>query len=118
MSKDCLFCKIVAREIPAEVVLENEEVLAIRDISPQAPTHVLVMPKLHAPTLPELAALDDGEARLGRLMNAVAEVAEREGLAPGDGFRAVVNTGERAAQSVFHVHVHVLGGRLMGWPPG
>ena len=118
MSSDCLFCKIVSREIPADVVFENDDVLAFRDISPQAPTHVLIVPKSHAPTLPELAAAEDGERLLGRLMGAVAEVARSEGLSPGEGFRMVVNTGERAAQSVFHVHLHVMGGRMFGWPPG
>jgi histidine triad (HIT) family protein len=118
MSSDCLFCKIVAGEIPAKIVHEDEDVVAFRDIQPQAPTHVLVIPRRHASTLPELAAEEGGEQALGRLMTAVAKVAELESLSPGDGFRLVINTGERAAQSVFHVHAHVLGGRMFGWPPG
>ena len=116
MSSDCLFCKIIAGEIPGDVVHETEDTLAFRDISPQAPQHVLVIPKLHAATLPELMALDDGERLAGKLWSTVAAVAEQEGM--GDGFRTVVNTGERAAQSVFHVHIHVLSGRILGWPPG
>lgn len=118
MSADCLFCKIVSRDIPGDIVLENDDCLAFRDISPQAPTHVLVVPKRHVATLPELAAAEGGEHALARLMAAVDEVARSEGLWPGDGFRTVVNTGERAAQSVFHLHLHVLGGRMFGWPPG
>jgi len=118
MSSDCLFCKIVAREVPAEIVHETDDTLAFRDISPQAPKHVLVVPKTHAATLPDLLAMDDGEALAGKLMKAVTDVAELEGMSPGNGFRSVINTGERAAQAVFHVHIHVLGGRMFGWPPG
>lgn len=116
MSSDCLFCKIVAGTIPGDLVHETEDTYAFRDIAPQAPKHVLVVPKIHVATLPELMALEDGERLAGKLWSAVAAVAETEHM--GNGFRTVVNTGERAAQSVFHVHVHVLGGRLLGWPPG
>ena len=118
MSADCLFCKIVNREIPADIVHETDDTLAFRDISPQAPVHVLVIPKVHAATMPDLIATENGEALAGKLMAAVAAVADKEGLWPGDGFRTVLNAGERAAQSVFHVHAHVLGKRMLGWPPG
>lgn len=118
MSEGCLFCKIVAREVPAAVVHEDDHVLAFEDIAPQAPTHVLVVPKKHFDTLPETAAHADGVSVLGRLMEGVSEVARVKGLSPEDGFRTVINTGERAAQSVFHLHAHVLGGRMFGWPPG
>lgn len=118
MSSDCLFCKIVSREISGDVVYEDDDCLAFRDIAPQAPTHVLVVPKAHVATFPELAESEGGADALAKLMAAVDQVARREGLWPGDGFRTVVNTGERAAQSVFHLHVHVLGGRMFGWPPG
>ena len=116
MSSDCLFCKIMAGEIPGEVVHETEDTFAFRDISPQAPKHVLVVPRVHAATLPDLMAREDGERLAGKLWAAVAEIAEQEGM--GNGFRTVVNTGERAAQSVFHLHVHILAGRILGWPPG
>jgi histidine triad (HIT) family protein len=118
MSDDCLFCKIASREVPAKIVHEDEHVVAFHDINPQAPTHVLLIPKRHARTLSDLAAQDDGQLALGRLLGAVATVADALELWPGDGFRTVINTGERAAQSVFHVHVHLLGGRMFGWPPG
>lgn len=111
---DCLFCRIVAGEIPAEMVAENELALAFRDIQPQAPTHVLVVPRVHRPTLGELAEShpDDTVAviRLAR------DVAVQEGV--GDGYRLVCNNGAPAQQSVFHAHAHVLGGRELTWPPG
>ena len=115
MSSDCLFCKIVAKEIPAKIVHEDDDVLAFEDINPQAPTHLLVIPKVHHATLP--AASGDAEL-LGKVMVVAATVAENAGLSETEGFRTVINTGERAAQSVFHLHVHVLGGRMLGWPPG
>ena len=111
---DCLFCKIVAGEIPADVVHETETTLAFRDIDPQAPHHVLVVPRTHQPNV---AALAEHEPQVATdLLNAVAAVARQEGL--DDGYRLVFNTGAVAYQSVFHVHAHVLGGRPMGWPPG
>ena len=111
---DCLFCKIVVGEIPAEVVLETSQSVAFRDINPQAPTHVLVIPKVHQPNLAALAQAEP--AALADLMRTVGAVAESEGL---DGqYRVVFNTGAQVGQSVFHVHGHVLGGRPMGWPPG
>lgn len=111
---DCLFCRIVAGEIPATVVHETDEVLAFRDIAPAAPTHVVVIPKAHHRDVVELTAADPGLA--GSLLAAGAAVAESEGLA--DGFRLVLNTGRDGGQTVFHVHLHVLGGRSMTWPPG
>jgi len=114
MSADCLFCRIVAREIPATLVHETERVLAFRDISPQAPVHVVVIPKDHHADLSALTAADPALA--GELLAAVADVARAEGLTAG--FRTVLNTGADAGQTVFHVHVHVLGGRGLGWPPG
>jgi len=111
----CLFCKIVAKEIPATVVTENDDAIAFRDIHPAAPTHVLVIPKKH---IASVAEMSDGDAALlGRLVLFASEVAKNEGLGES-GFRLVSNTGPNAGQSVFHLHWHVLGGRAMGWPPG
>ena len=115
MSSDCLFCKIVAGEIPAELVYESDTALAFRDISPQAPTHLLVIPRKHISTINDIT-LDD-EAIVGSLYTAAREIAAAEGIAE-DGYRAVMNCNEGAGQSVFHIHLHVLGGRPMNWPPG
>ncbi|HEY3026295.1 MAG TPA: histidine triad nucleotide-binding protein [Pyrinomonadaceae bacterium] len=112
---DCLFCKIIAGEIQAEVVHEDERCVVIRDINPQAPTHLLVFPRDHIESLDEASQKD--EAMLGHLLRVAARVANDEGLA-GGGYRTVINTGAGAGQSVFHLHVHVLGGRPMHWPPG
>jgi histidine triad (HIT) family protein len=112
---DCLFCKIIAGDIPAEVVYEDEQVLAFRDIGPQAPTHVLVIPKKHIATLNDL---QDSDAELvGRMMLAAKAVAEKEGIAEA-GYRTVFNCNAGAGQTVFHIHLHILGGRPMSWPPG
>ncbi len=111
----CLFCKIANREIPAKFVLENEDVVAFPDISPQAPTHILVIPRKHIGSLAQADPQD--EALLGKLMLAAKRVAAEAGLEQG-GYRLVINTGEGAGQSVFHIHAHVLGGRNMNWPPG
>lgn len=110
---DCLFCKIVSGEVPSDVVLTTDQVVAFRDVGPVAPTHILVVPRDHAVNAAETAATDP--ALLGALVTAAAEVASREGL---DDYRLVFNTGEGAGQSVFHTHLHVLGGRPMTWPPG
>ena len=110
----CLFCRIVAGEIPADVVLETPDSVAFRDINPQAPVHVLVIPRAHHPDVGTLATADPELA--GRLLRDVAAVAAAEGV--GGGYRLVFNTGAEAGQSVFHVHGHVLGGRGMVWPPG
>jgi len=112
---DCIFCKMANGEIRPDVVYEDDQVLAFRDLNPQAPTHVLVIPKRHISTLNELSPAD---AELtGRLFLAAREVAEADGIAER-GYRTVINCNAEAGQSVFHVHLHVLGGRPMRWPPG
>jgi histidine triad (HIT) family protein len=111
---DCLFCRIVAGEIPATTVLETDRVVAFRDISPQAPVHVVVIPKDHHADVAALAAADPGLA--GELLAVVADVARAENLERG--YRVVFNTGADGGQTVFHVHAHLLGGRGLGWPPG
>jgi histidine triad (HIT) family protein len=113
MSADCLFCRIVRKEIPATLVLENDDCVAFRDINPHAPTHVLVIPRTHVASLD--AAGD--AALLGRVLLTVAEVARQEGIAES-GYRTVLNTNAASGQTVFHLHAHVLGGRSMKWPPG
>ncbi len=113
---ECLFCKIAAGEIPATVVKRSDEVLAFRDIDPQAPHHVLVIPMRHLAAVRDARGPDD-EALLGRVMTFAAEVASDLGL-DEDGYRLVTNTGSGAGQTVFHLHVHLLGGRRMKWPPG
>ena len=115
MSSDCLFCKILAGEIPAELVYESDTAVAFRDINPQAPTHVLVIPRKHISTINDITA--DDEAVVGSLYSAAREIAAAEGISD-DGYRAVMNCNEGAGQSVFHIHLHVLGGRPMTWPPG
>ncbi|MFP5253278.1 MAG: histidine triad nucleotide-binding protein [Actinomycetes bacterium] len=111
---DCLFCKIVAGDIPADVVHSTDTVLAFRDIEPQAPVHVLVIPRNHHRSAVELSAAEPETAVA--LLDAVGTVAAQEGLT--DGYRLVFNTGRGANQLVPHVHAHVLGGRPLGWPPG
>lgn len=111
----CLFCRIVAGEIGSDLVAEGEEWIAFRDINPQAPTHILVVPRRHIATLDELGSGD--ESLVGALVGAAAEVARTEGLVE-DGYRVVFNCGAGAGQSVFHIHLHLLGGRRFGWPPG
>ena len=109
----CLFCRIVRHEIPSTPVFEDEEFLAFRDIAPKAPTHVLVIPKAHLAKLGDATPAD--APLLARLFLAVAKVAAQENAAD---YRLVLNNGERAGQSVFHLHVHLLAGRSFGWPPG
>ena len=111
---DCLFCKLVSGEIEPDTVHETETTLAFRDINPQAPTHVLVIPKAHHATIAALAAAEPSV--VADLAAAAGAVADQEGL--GDGYRLVFNTGAQAGQTVFHVHGHVLGGRSLSWPPG
>jgi histidine triad (HIT) family protein len=111
---DCLFCKIVDKKVPASVVHENDHVLAFRDIHPAAPTHVLVIPKKHIVGMHELTDADRGT--VAEVFLAARDVAEKLGLPP-TGYRVVVNNGPDAGQSVFHLHVHVIGGRAMAWPP-
>jgi histidine triad (HIT) family protein len=111
---DCLFCRVVAGEVPADVVLETDRALAFRDIGPQAPTHVLVVPREHHADVAAVA--DTDPSLLADVLQAAVAVARQEGL--DGGYRLVANTGEDAGQSVHHLHVHVLGGRALSWPPG
>lgn len=113
MAESCLFCRILRGEIPAKLVAETPECVAFRDVNPQAPLHVLVIPREHIESLNEGA----DPAQLGRLMTLAAEIARREGYEER-GYRTVVNTGPDAGQTVFHVHLHLLAGRRLGWPPG
>jgi histidine triad (HIT) family protein len=112
---DCLFCKIVARTIPAVLVYEDDLVVAFDDINPQAPTHTLIIPRKHFTSIAELQESD--VTLLGRLLLAGNKIARQKVIANA-GYRFVVNTGAHGGQSVFHLHLHVLGGRHMGWPPG
>ncbi len=111
----CLFCKIIAGEIPAKRVHEDEELLAFEDINPQAPLHVLVIPKRHIATLNEMTAADD--ALVGQLTRRAAAIAKDRGF-DGSGYRTVLNCNADAGQTVFHIHLHLLAGRRLGWPPG
>jgi histidine triad (HIT) family protein len=113
---DCIFCRIAAGEIQAKVVARSDDAIAFRDLNPQAPTHVLVIPTRHVASAAET---DDpeGEALVGKTMRLAVQVARQLGLET-DGYRMVVNTGANGGQSVFHLHVHVLGGRRLHWPPG
>ncbi len=113
-AEDCLFCKIVAGDIDADLVHESPTTVAFRDLNPQAPTHILVIPRSHYPNAASLAAGEPDTA--ADLFAAGGAIAEKEGL--GEGYRLVFNTGAAAHQTVFHAHMHVLGGRAMTWPPG
>jgi histidine triad (HIT) family protein len=115
MAPDCLFCRIVAGEIPSTKVEEDDRVLAIRDINPQAPTHILLMPKAHVGSAQDLGK-NDGTL-LGDIFAMSADLADREGIA-STGYRVVTNVGRDAGQSVDHLHFHLLGGRRFAWPPG
>jgi histidine triad (HIT) family protein len=110
----CLFCRIIAGEIPASKVYEDERLLAFNDINPQAPTHVLVVPRRHIATLDDLQPGDDG--LVGEMVRRGAAIAQERGLTGG--YRTVFNCNADAGQTVFHIHLHVLGGRKMSWPPG
>ena len=114
MSED-LFLKIISREIPADIVYENDEVLAFRDVNPQAPLHVLIIPKTRIRTINDMQP-QDSEV-IGKLFLAAQKIAMEEGVAE-DGYRVVMNCNAAAGQTVFHVHLHLLGGRQLGWPPG
>ena len=111
---DCLFCKIVEKKIPADVVFEDERAIAFRDINAAAPTHVLVIPRRHISTVDDVQESD--EAEMGHLFRVASKVAAQEGLGER-GFRTVMNCKADGGQSVFHVHLHVLGGKALGWPP-
>jgi len=113
MPESCLFCKICAGEIPADKLYEDDEIIAFRDIAPQAPVHFLVIPKKHIKG-PSAVTKED-ERLIGKMMRVGTEVAKKEGI---EQFRVVFNNGEQAGQTVFHIHMHILGGRSLGWPPG
>ncbi len=115
MTTDCLFCRIAAGEVPATVVHADDLVVAIRDIAPRAPTHILLMPRQHIPSALDLTDADGPV--LGRLFAVAADLARREGIDEG-GYRLVSNVGRWAGQSVDHLHVHLMGGRAFDWPPG
>ena len=115
MPDDCLFCKIIAGDIPAEVVHETETTFAFRDISPQAPTHVLIIPREHISTINDIEP--EHQQLVGSLYSAAREIAIAEGIAD-EGYRCVMNCNKGAGQTVFHIHMHLLGGRALGWPPG
>jgi len=115
MAEDCLFCKIAAGEIDSQIVYEDDQCVAFRDINPQAPTHILVIPREHVTGIAETEESD--RDLLGHLLLAVAEVARDEGIAD-DGYRTVINWGRNAGMEVSHLHLHLLGGRAMSWPPG
>jgi len=112
---NCLFCKMTSGEIKPDIVFENDDVLAFRDINPQAPTHVLIIPKKHISTINDIKSED--EALIGKLYTTAQAVAKQEGFAE-KGYRVVMNCGEDAGQTVFHIHLHLLGGRQLSWPPG
>ena len=112
---DCLFCKIAALEIPADIVFEDDQVICFRDIAPKAPVHLLVIPREHITSAASLN--DDNGPMLGHLFGVIAQLARDEGIARS-GYRVTTNSGAGAGQSVFHLHFHVMGGRQMSWPPG
>ena len=111
----CIFCRIAAGEIPAQIVYSDDNTVAFRDLNPQAPTHVLVIPRTHIASLNDAATHD--AAVIGNLLHVAARVATQEGLAE-DGYRTIINTGAGAGQTVFHLHLHIIGGRALAWPPG
>ncbi len=113
---DCLFCKIVSGEIPARKVFEDEVAIAFHDIHPQAPVHLLILPRKHVASLAQLAGTEEDRNLLGHLLDAVKRIADEQHL--GHGYRTVINTGADGGQTVDHLHLHLLGGRAMGWPPG
>ena len=115
MSDDCLFCKIIAGDIPSNKVYEDDDVFAFHDISPAAPTHILIIPKKHIAAVKDASA-EDTEL-MGKLMLKASDIAREQGL-EDDGYRFVVNTGDSGGQTVFHIHLHIIGGRQMTWPPG
>ena len=115
IAEDCLFCRILSGDIPAEIIHESDTAIAFRDINPQAPTHVLIIPRRHIATINDLEPGD--EPVIGSLYLAAKQIAAEEGLAD-DGYRVVMNCSEGAGQSVFHLHLHLLGGRRLDWPPG
>lgn len=114
-AEDCLFCKIINKQIPSDIVYEDDHVIAFRDIQPQAPFHVLVIPRRHISALSSVTKQDIEV--LGRMQLTASQLAKEHGISE-DGYRTVINCGENGLQSVFHIHLHVMGGRKFGWPPG
>ena len=112
---DCLFCKIVDKEIPGDIVYENQRILAFRDITPQAPTHILIIPKKHIATTNDISVED--RTIIGEIVHRASQLAWEEGIADS-GYRTVFNCNEDGGQAVYHIHLHLLGGRPMNWPPG
>ncbi len=112
---DCLFCKIASGDIPGDIVYQDDDVLAFRDLNPQAPTHILVIPKKHISTINDIQS-EDAEL-IGKMFLSAKQVAQAEGIAE-PGYRTVMNCNAEAGQTVFHIHLHLVGGRPMGWPPG
>lgn len=110
---DCIFCKIIQRQIPADIVFENDQIVAFRDINPQAPTHILIVPKQHVANTNDLNSKDTWDG----ILNGVKSIVIEEGIEKS-GYRIVINCGMHGGQTVDHLHVHILGGRLMAWPPG
>ena len=118
-SPDCIFCKVVKKELPTKIIFENEYCVAFNDIKPVSPTHILVIPKVHIKNLWEVEDVVGtlhATSLLGKLLLSVKEIAKQENL--NDGFRTVINTGDNGGQTVYHLHLHVLGGRFHKWPPG
>ena len=112
---DCLFCKIRDGEIPADIIFENDDVLAFNDVNPQAPVHLLIIPKKHISTVNDV--VDDDHLVMGKLFSAAKDIANQRGV-NDDGYRLVVNCNEKAGQTVFHIHMHMLADRALSWPPG
>lgn len=115
MNINCIFCKIVNKEIPSKIVYEDEDVLGFYDINPQAPVHVLIIPKKHIPSLAEVR--EDDQMLMGKLIYTASNLAKKLAISE-DGYRVVINTNRDAQQTVFHIHLHIIGGRPMSWPPG
>ena len=113
MSEDCLFCRLIRGEIPAKLVAQTPECVAFRDIDPQAPTHIVIVPRAHIPTLMDVK----DPLIMGQMTRLATDIAKSEGVAES-GFRVVINTNANGGQTVYHLHMHLLGGRRMGWPPG
>lgn len=112
---DCIFCRIIKGELPANILYQDEQVVAFRDIHPQAPTHILIVPTQHIPTLNDLQEAQ--QSLVGKMLLVATQLAQKEGIAKR-GYRLVINCLEEAGQAVFHIHLHLLGGRAFGWPPG
>jgi histidine triad (HIT) family protein len=115
MKEDCIFCKIASGEIKSDIVYKSDEIVAFRDANPQAPVHILIIPKRHIPKISDISA--NNEPLIGKMVSVANSIASQENIL-GEGYRLVFNCGEYAGQEVFHIHLHLLGGRKMDWPPG